>query len=226
MVICSSSDRLNARSDWSTMWIRSAACSRASGTAGTLRPHSTRWAPAGRRRISSATRWWPEEPGGTSWRSSRMRQVSIGEQVRRASSTASTGPMAGGSTPNARQTASAKRRASSSPGSQVTHDSMPRGSAACNRVACANAVDLPNPGPATTVVTGTSHRSVSRWTSAARKSSPEIARGGPSSRRATGGRTGSVAWNGRMNDLASHAFAYRHEAAGECRAQGSCRVPY
>ena len=57
-----------------------------------------------------------------------------------------------------------KRPASSSPGSQATQASMPRGAASLARMACASAVVLPNPAPATTTVTGTSKRAASAST--------------------------------------------------------------
>ncbi len=53
-------------------------------------------------------------------------------------------------TPSADKIADDKRAASSSPGSQATQASMPRGAASLARIACASAVVLPNPAPATT----------------------------------------------------------------------------
>ena len=163
---------------------RSAARSRASGAAGSTRPASTRWTCAGSRRTTSPSSAAPPEPAGSSCTSSRIRQVSTGDVACNAASTSASGSADPRWPPSARQIASASRCASSSPGSQHTHASTPRGSASCSRMAWPSTVDLPNPGPATTVVTGTSQRPARVSSSRSRSSSPATGRGGLVSRRA------------------------------------------
>ena len=76
-----------------------------------------------------------------------------------------------------------KRAASSSPGSQATQASMPRGAASLARMAWASAVVLPNPAPATTAVTGTSNRAASASSRCVRTSSSSSGDGGNGARR-------------------------------------------
>jgi hypothetical protein len=62
---------------------------------------------------------------------------------------------------------------------QLTQASMPRGASECARTAWASTVVLPNPGPASTTVTGWSQRSASSSTSRTRGISTSSGRGSP-----------------------------------------------
>ena len=182
-----SSSSAKARSASLSRSTRPWADRRASGTGGSCRPLSTTWPLAGRASTSAASSAAPPVPAPISWTSSTTRHTCRGDRRHIASASAeprSAAAMSPGSCRRARSVSravaspSARRRASPSPELHPSQRSSPRGASRFSSTACASSDDLPNPAPATTTVTGRSHRPCSRRSSPLRRTSGRPAWGG------------------------------------------------
>jgi hypothetical protein len=181
------STSVKARSSPLILMTCPAASRRDKANSGASRPESTRCAVAGSATATSRRRPAPGEPTGIACTSSSSRHTSSGAQRIKASMTSrapgAAPPPVPREPPGSADTASisvrARRTGSSWAASQLAHASIPRGASRCARTAWASTVVLPNPGPATTRVTGRSQRSSSRRTSRRRGISTSRGRGRP-----------------------------------------------